>query len=228
MLVWLCDPHPPRPTLWCCKAIMRICPGVCKPVTANKDTTLINAVCPFLPSSQKLDLGSWRPTSNWTNWGRYVAQFTLKAFLYHPRCKRSHSEWLKCTQAQLWSLLLTWNTEPPSLLFLLYRARMLLCTRGGVSWQTTSWRWKRSDWSTKKEHHARLSEKVQKILATERYLVTKQSNISARTFFTYISWFVLRFMNSDVWTSAARWSAKNNLVNWNRKADFRINVKTKK
>lgn len=192
MLVWLCDPPTPHSVML--QGHHEDLSWLCKPVTANKDTTLINAVCPFLPSSQKLDLGSWRPTSNWTNWGRYVAQFTLKAFPYHPRCKRSHSEWLKCTQAQLWSLLLTWNTEPPPpLLFLLYRARMLLCTRGGVSWQTTSWRWKRSDWSMKKEHRARLSEKVQKILATERYLVTKQSNISAWTFFTYISWFVLRW-----------------------------------
>lgn len=60
--------------LCCCEAVIRICRTVCKLVSANKDATLINAVCPFLSSSQKLDLGSWRLTSNWTNWARYVRE----------------------------------------------------------------------------------------------------------------------------------------------------------
>lgn len=45
--------------------------------------------------------------------------------------------------------------------FIVFRVRTQQFTRGGVSWRTTLWRWRRSDWNTKRGRRAQLSEKVE-------------------------------------------------------------------
>lgn len=101
-------------------------------------------VCLFVSCSQKLDSESWRPTSNWTNWGRWVRTFSSRVCV-------SVCVWPKPSDPKVWFA----TSCPP-----LCRAHTPQCSRGGASWRTTWWHWRRSDWSTRRGRRARPSEKV--------------------------------------------------------------------
>lgn len=55
-----------------CDAVIRICGGAHKLVSVSESDAFINTACLSFSYSQKSALGSWKLTSNWTNWARWV------------------------------------------------------------------------------------------------------------------------------------------------------------